>query len=391
MSRINPPKLECDRRVLLIVIFLTAIGASLVGSSSSYFSADRFSDPYFLLKNHLVRIFIAGLFFLLALRIDYRVFRRLSPAALVVGIVTLIGLFIFGHVIRDTARWYYIDALKVTVQPAEFARLALVLFLAFWIARVGKKLEDFEHGFLPAALAVLLVVGLMAAQPNYGTATATTMIAFIVLFVGGAKITHLGAMALTLAGIAVVRVLSVGYLRARISAFVHNGENLADMNWQSFQSLIGLGSGGILGIGFGGSRQKLNWLPDSHTDFIFSILGEEAGLIGTVLVSLLFLLLALRALKISVKSGDTFGQILVVGIGSSIFVYAVLNMCVATGLFPVTGLPLPFVSYGGSALVVNAISVGILLNVSRKRSTTRRANGEGRRRKSVVGGEVACA
>ena len=248
---------------------------------------------------------------------------------------------------------------------------------------------DFTNGFLPAALAVLVVVGLMAAQPNYGTASATAIIAFIILFVGGAKILHLSALAMTFAGAAAIRVFSVPYLRDRIFAYLNRGEDLTAMNWQPFQSLIGLGSGGIFGIGFGESRQKLNWLPDSHTDFIFSILGEEAGLVGTLLVSLLFLLLVLRALKISTKSGDTFGQFLVIGIGTSVFVYSVLNMMVATGLFPVTGLPLPFLSYGGSALVANAFAIGILLNVSKKRSTRRAPRP--RRQRGVIRGEAACA
>ena len=389
MAKLNTPKVECDRRILLIVFFLMAIGASLVASSSSYFAAAKFGDPYLLLKKHIVRIFIAGLFLMIAVKIDYRIFRRPAPWIFGIGVITLVGLFVFGHVIRGTARWYRIESLQMTVQPAEFARLALVVFLAYWIARVGKQMGDFTSGFLPAALAVLVVVGLMAAQPNYGTASATAIIAFIILFVGGAKILHLSALAMTFAGAAAIRVFSVGYLRDRIVAYLNRGEDLTAMNWQPFQSLIGLGSGGIFGIGFGESRQKLNWLPDSHTDFIFSILGEEAGLVGTFLVSLLFLLLALRALKISTKSGDTFGQFLVIGIGASVFVYAVLNMMVATGLFPVTGLPLPFLSYGGSALVANAFSVGILLNVSKKRSTRRAPRP--RRHRSVVRGEAACA
>jgi cell division protein FtsW len=146
-------------------------------------------------------------------------------------------------------------------------------------------------------------------------------------------------------------------------------------NWQPNQSLIALGSGGLFGAGFGGSRLKLSWLPDSHTDFIFSILGEEAGLIGTLAVSFLFLLLILRALKISRRCGDTFGEILVMGLGCSVFVYAGLNMAIAAGALPVTGLPLPFMSYGGSALVVNAVSIGIVLNVSKQQVNARRRRG----------------
>jgi cell division protein FtsW len=390
MRKLNAPNLECDRRILLIVFALMLVGVSFVGSSSSYFSAAKFNDPYYLLKKHIVRVLIACFFLLIAVRIDYGNFRKLSPAAFVIGVMMLVGLFIFGHVIRDTARWYYIKWLQVTVQPAEFARLALVMFLAYWIARSGKDIQDFTHGFLPAAGAIVVVIGLMAAQPNYGTASATALIGFLVLFVGGAKVKHLAALGGTLAAVAFVRVMTVGYLRDRFFAYFHSSEGVTGLNWQPYQSLVGLGSGGITGVGFGESRQKLNWLPDSHTDFIFSILGEEAGLIGTFIVSLLFLLLALRALKISTKSGDTYGELLVVGIGGSVFVYAVLNMLVATGLFPVTGLPLPFLSYGGSALVVNAFSVGILLSVSKKRSRHKAVSRRGKRRPSMQRG-AACA
>jgi cell division protein FtsW len=163
--------------------------------------------------------------------------------------------------------------------------------------------------------------------------------------------------------------------RERIMAFFNKDEELQAANWQANQSLIALGSGGLLGAGFGGSRQKLSWLPDSHTDFIFSILGEEAGLAGTLLVSFLFLLLILRALKLSRQCGDTFGEILVMGLGCSVFVYAGLNMAIATGVLPVTGLPLPFMSYGGSALVVNAVSVGILLNISKRQVQSQKRRG----------------
>ncbi len=389
MRKIIGPRLECDRRTLLIVFALMVVGASLVASSSSYFSAAEFSDPYFLLKKHLVRIMISLLFLILALRIDYRVYRRVSPAILGVAVATLIGVFVTGHVIRGATSWILIRPLGLVVQPSEFARMALILFLAYWVARSGPKMEDLVHGFLPAMGAVLVVVGLVAAQRDLGTAVATTAIAFIILYLGGAKVVHLAGTAGVLAATATARVLTAPYLRERFAGYFNRGEHLADVSWQAYQSLISLGSGGILGVGFGGSRQKLDWLPDSHTDFIFSILGEEAGLVGTVAVSLLFLLLALRALKISTRSGDPFGEMLVLGVATSIFVYAALNMLVATALIPVTGLPLPFLSYGGSALVVNAYAVGILLNVSKKTSN-RGSNYLKRYRRDLLEKEAAC-
>ena len=367
MQAIKTPTVECDKRTLMIVVVLMAIGASLVASSSSYFSSAKFEDPYFLLKRHLIRILIAAMFLVLAMKIDYRIYRKLAPFVFVVGLGLLIGLFVMGTAIRDTVRWYNIQALQVTIQPAELARLSLIVFLAYWIARKGTDIRDFKRGFLPAAIASLLVIVLIAVQPNYGSATATAIIAFLLLFLGGARIPHLMLVGFGIVAAAGIRVLQVPYVRERMMAFFGQGEGLTAMNWQPYQSLVALGTGGLFGTGFGESRQKLNWLPDSHTDFIFSILGEEAGLVGTMIVSLLFLLLVLRALKISRNVGDTFGEMLVVGIGSSVFVYSMLNMFVTTGLFPVTGLPLPFMSYGGSALVANAFAIGILLNVSKRR------------------------
>jgi len=390
MMKLIRPRLECDRRTLLIVFVLTVVGASLVASSSSYYSASEYSDPYFLLRKHLERMVIALLFMILAMRIDHRVYRRIAPWVLGVAVVTLVGLFGVGRVVRGAQSWILLKPIGVTVQPSEFARLALVLFLAYWLSRIRERIEDLKRGYLPAAGATLLVVGLIAAQRDLGTALATTVIAFIVLFVGGARIVHLAATAGFLLVMATVRVLTAPYIRDRFIGYFHRGDDIPDVNWQAYQSLISLGSGGIFGVGFGASRQKLAWLPDSHTDFIFSILGEEAGFAGTIVVSFLFLLLALRALKISTKTGDTFGEMLVVGVASSVFVYASLNMLVATGLFPVTGLPLPFISYGGSALVVNAFSIGVLLNVSRKTSA-RGVNFLRRRRRAALGEGGACA
>jgi len=369
------PALDCDRRILFIVVIITAVGASMVASSSSYFSLARFSDAYYLLKLHLVKVFIAAVFFWFAMQIDYRIYRRLSPAILALAVCLLLSLFVFGFAVRGSTRCLAFKSLNLTIQPAEIARFSLVLFLAYWISKTGRDFSDFKRGFLPAALAVLLVVGLITVQPNHGTAAATAIIGVLVLYLGGARLRHLGALIVTAGGVAAVRLWTEPHTRERIIAFIHSDEGLRSVNWQAEQSLIALGSGGWFGAGFGASRQKLSWLPDSHTDFIFSILGEEAGLAGTVIISFLFLLLILRALKISRQCGDTFGEILVMGLGCSVFVYAGLNMAIATGILPVTGLPLPFMSYGGSALVVNALSIGILLNVSKRRVKTQKRRG----------------
>jgi cell division protein FtsW len=359
--------IDCDVRVLFIVLFLIGIGASLVASSSSFFAGVAFEDHFALMRRHVTRSAIALVVLVVASNIDYRVYRKMAPMFLVTGLLLLLGLFVYGQAIRDSARWYRISWLNATLQPSEFARVALVFFLAYWITRTGRDFQDLKRGFLPAAIAVATVVGVVAAAPNYGTATATVAIALIIMFLGGARIVHLAGFVAAGALVAAIRMVQEPYVRNRITAYFNRGDSLTEHNWQVFQSLVGFGSGGVFGAGLGNGQQQLNWLPDSYTDFIFSIVGEELGLLGTLAVSALFVLLVLRALKISRGCSDTFGEILVVGLGSSIFVYAVLNMFVATGLFPVTGLPLPFLSYGGSALVVNAFAMGVLLNVSKKR------------------------
>jgi cell division protein FtsW len=210
-----------------------------------------------------------------------------------------------------------------------------------------------------------------------------------VLFVGGARITHLAGFVAAVSSVGALALWRAHYARERVLAFLNPDDGITEANWQIQQSLIGLGSGGVLGRGLGESSQKLSWLPDSYTDFIFSILGEETGLVGTIVVSSMFLLLALRALKLSQRCSDTFGEMLVIGIGCSIFWYAMLNMYVATGMFPVTGLPLPFLSYGGSALVVNAFAVGVLLNISRHRAEReKRGVRNGRRRAALAVGDL---
>jgi len=362
-----------DRRTLVITLFLMAIGVSLVLSSSSFFAGGKFGDQFVLMRNHATRCLVAVVVLFLASRVDYRVYRKAAPMLLVVGVVLMVGVFLFGITIRDTRRWYLLPLINTTLQPSEIARTALVFFLAYWVTRSGKEFGRFRRGFLPAAAAIALVAGVIAAMPNFGTAAATVAISLVMLYVGGARPAHILGFVGLGASLAAVEVVRHPYVRDRILAFLGIGGSAGStLNWQVDQSLIAFGSGGVFGRGFGNSEQKLNWLPDAYTDFIFSIVGEEGGLLLTALVSGAFLVLALRGLKIASECSDRFGQLLGVGIASSVFVYATMNMFVATGMFPVTGLPLPFLSYGGSALVVNAFGVGVLLNLSRRRARSAR-------------------
>lgn len=359
--------MSMDRRILVITLFLTAIGISLVLSSSSFFAGGKWGDQFALVRNHAMRCLVAIVVLFLASRIDYRLYRKSAPVLLLFGIVLAAGVFLFGIKLRNTQRWYLLPLINTTLQPAEIARLALVFFLAYWITRSGKEFRDFRKGFLPAAAAIAVVAGVIAAMPNFGTAAATVLVSLVMVYVGGARLAHILAFAGSGASLAAIEVLRHPYVRDRILTFLGLAKAAAPgLNWQVNQSLIAFGSGGVMGVGLGNSAQKMNWLPDAYTDFIFSIVGEEGGLILTLLVSGAFLVLALRGLKIAYECSDRFGQLLGVGISASVFVYAALNMFVATGMFPVTGLPLPFLSYGGSAMVINALAIGVLLNLSRR-------------------------
>ncbi len=355
-----------DVRCLFIVLTLMAVGVWMVASSSSFFAGGKFDDQFALTRRHVVRVLMAVFVLGVTMRIDYRVWRRLAPVFLIVGVALVGGLYAFGRILRDTRRWYDLPVVHGTLQPADVARLSLVFFLAWWIARTGRDFTRLREGFAPAAAVTLLVAALIALTPNYGNATATMLVALAMMFAGGARLGHLAGLAGVCAAGLGVRLLQGGYVAERVRGWLAGGD-AHEIGWQVQQSLIGLGSGGVLGVGLGDSTQKLNWLPDAYTDFIFSILGEELGLAGTLAVSTLFLLVVLRAFKLSTRCDDRFGEMLAVGIGVSYFVYAVLNMYVATGLFPVTGLPLPFVSYGGSAMLVNAFAGGVLLSVSSRR------------------------
>lgn len=362
-----------DRRILVITLFLMAIGVSLVLSSSSFFAGGKFGDQFALMRNHAVRCVLAVVVLLLASRVDYRLYRRAAPVMFAGGVLLMASVFVLGVAIRGVDRWINLPFIKATLQPSELARTGLVFFLAWWITRAGSDIRNFKRGFLPAAGAIALVAGIAAAMPNFGTAAATVMIALIMLYIGGARLRHIGVFVGAGAALAAVEIAGHAYVRARILNFLGFGDGSnGALDWQVHQSLIALGSGGVLGRGFGHSEQKLNWLPDAYTDFIFSIVGEEGGLVLTLVVSGAFLALTLRGLRIAHDCSDRFGQLLGVGIAASIFVYAGMNMFVATGLFPVTGLPLPFLSYGGSAMVVNAFAVGVLLNLSRRRSKSPR-------------------
>jgi cell division protein FtsW len=355
-----------DRTIFLLTVFLIALGTVMLYSASSMIAMEKYGNSGFFLKKHLLRLLLGVMLLIVMMRFDYRKMERLSPVIFIGSIVLLLItlMYYWTRNIDSPARWLPLGAF--TLQTSDVAKMAVIIYLAAYIAQREDDIRNFKHGLLPAIIMVSICAGLVVLQPDFSTAMTIGFIAFFLLYLGRAKILHL----VTLAGVfglaAMAVVLRSPYKLERITTFMNPSADILDSGYQIQQSLISLGNGGLFGLGLGDSFEKNLFLPEPHTDFIFAILGEELGFIGTALVLFLFLVFYLQTLKIARRAQDLFGMYMAAGIGTSIFIYAVLHAGVVTGIFPTTGLPMPFISYGGSQLVTTLAGVGIILNISRQ-------------------------
>jgi cell division protein FtsW len=351
-----------DLKLFCAVISLVALGLVMVFSASRVIAGEQFSSPFFFFQRHAIRVGL-GLFFLYVfMKIPYGIYRRFNFWILAAALLMLASIFIWGNSVRGAERWLRI--FMFTIQPVEAAKYSLVIFLAARLAEGRKKLSDLEKGFLPlvgAAVAMAVMVGL---QPNISNAILISMLTVTLLFIGGCRLRHLGAFAGAAAIVAVPLLYRMEHIRQRLTVLFSPSTDVSGIGWQTRQSLIAFGSGFIFGCGPGRGHQKYLFLPDAHTDFIYSIVGEELGFVGAAIVLLLFALIFRRAMRISRRAPNEFGRFLAIGIGLTIFSTAVINMAMTTGLLPTAGLPLPFVSYGGSSLITSMAAAGILLNIS---------------------------
>jgi len=376
-----------DLSLLLPVVGLVALGIVMVYSSSAFLGAERFQSEYFFLRRHAIRILIGIVVLLLAARIDYHVYVRLAPWALGASTLLLAALLAFGGAgVRGANRWLSLAA--INIQPTEIARIACVAYLARLLDRKGERMASFRDGVLPACLVLGVLAVLILRQPNLGSTIALLATGFVMLHLAGARFRHLGLLVLIGAAVAWVQIARHPYMMDRIEAWLGlwggGSVDALGRNWQLSQSIIALGSGGLLGTGPGHGLQKVFFLPDPHTDFIYAVIGEELGLVGTGAVLLAYLALFLRGLKIAGSAPDRFGFLLAAGLTVNLSVYVAMNIAVVTGVIPTTGLPLPFLSYGGSALVVNLGVTGVLLNIAGQmetgiRTSTVVGSGAGRR------------
>jgi len=356
-----------DRWLLVLPLLLTALGVIMVYSSSTILGITRYQDPsYFLGREVLRAVLGVALLFLVAAKADLKKLERGAPAFLALAVLLLLLVIAVGHPANGATRQFRVGLLSLS--PIDLARLAAVAFLAFWL----KRRPPAEHGFVRGLLPPLALVGAVAAlvlkQPNLSSALLLVATGIGMLFLAGARVRHLSVpFGAGLLGLPVVLKLH-SYQLERVHTywrFLFTGAlDRQGAGWNLDQSLIAIGSGGWFGRGPGGSLQKYLFLPEAHTDFIFSILAEELGFLGATLLLGLFALLLWRAVRVMARAEDPFSFLLAGGLTLQIGLYAVVNVAVATGMVPTTGLPLPFVSYGGSALLANLAAAGLLYRVS---------------------------
>ena len=354
-----------DFIMFFAIMALLAIGVIMVYSSSAVSAYVNYDDSYYFLKRQLISVAIGFLAMLFTMSIDYHVWRKLAKPVLIITLVLLIMVLIpgLGKVVNGARRW--LGSGSFYIQPSEIAKLSMVLFCADSLSRYQDRITSFLKGMLPHLLILMAVFGLILKEPDLGTALVIGGTVFILLFSAGAKISHL--VSLGVAGVAgiVTAILIEPYRLKRLLAFSDPWADPLNTGYHIIQSLYAIGSGGLFGVGLGRSREKFLYLPEPHTDFIFAILAEELGFIGTVTIVLLFFLFAWRGFKVAVSAPDIFGSMLAAGITSMKGMQAQMNIAVVTASMPVTGIPLPFISYGGSALTFTMAGVGILLNISR--------------------------
>ncbi|APR75021.1 Cell division protein FtsW [Minicystis rosea] len=362
----SSPSGPVDSVLAALVIALIGFGVVMVYSASAIEATVRHHDAQFFLKRQAVYAFGAIFVMWLTSRIDYR---RLKPFTYpILGAVVLMLVLVvtgFGHKAGNAYRWIAIG--PVHIQPAETAKLGIVIWLAYSLSKKADKIKSFSVGFLPHLLVVGVLGILCLRQPDFGSAVVLTFLTFTLLFVAGARVSWIAALTMFMSFGAVALVRFSEYRFKRYLAWMDMENNRNDLAYQPFQSVMSFGSGGISGLGLGRGLQVL-YLPEAHTDFISAIIGEELGFLGILALCAVYLMIVSRGVKVALEAADDYGSFLAFGIATLFGVQALTNLAVAMAIFPTKGLTLPFLSYGGSSLLVNAAAVGILLSISRPRT-----------------------
>ena len=355
--------IKYDVALLFPILFLVGLGIVMVYSASSAIAFKKFGDDLYFIKKQA--LFSAAGFVILILfsHLPYRLYRPLVYPILLVACLFLAAIHIpgIGHSAGGSKRWLLISG--ISFQPSEFAKLALIIYLAYSLSRKGELMRDFYIGFVPHMLVLGLLSCMIITQPDFGTVVILGMITWVMLFLGGARLTHLLALLLAIVPPGYLFMTSAEYRARRWMSFLDPWQYPTDEGYQIVNSLMAFGNGGIWGSGIGKGVQKLFYLPEPHTDFIFSVIGEELGLFGVFLILVLYIWIFWRGLMISMKTEDAFGSLLAAGITVGLGLQVLVNMGVALGLLPTKGLTLPFLSYGGTSLLFSMAAMGILMNI----------------------------
>ena len=382
MSYLNIISKRYDKHLLALIFALCGLGTVMLYSASiseSLRDSNGLTNTIYL-QSHLKKLGIGLIAMLLLIIYDYRKLKPLSPyiISISIGLLILTKITYLLKGSDSAARW--LDIGLISVQTSDIARLSLILYIAYYIDKKREKIKNFYNGLMPPIILISLLVLTILFQPDFSTAAIIGLIGFIMLFIGGAKISHLvsiGAIGITAL---IPLLLMKSYRFNRVMYWLSglfNTEKTANFESQGHQmqhSLMSLSNGGLFGLGPGNSMHKNLFLPEPHNDFIFAIIGEELGLIGAIIVLTIFLLIFQRSIKIAKETTDLFGLMLTIGISISIVIYAFINAAVVTGIFPVTGLPIPLISHGGSNLIINMASLGILLNISKSKKSVNSFN-----------------
>lgn len=354
-----------DGWLLLVVLALIAFGLVMLYSASAVMAADRMAGPLHLVKNQLQKFTLGLVLMVGAMRLDYRWYKRLIYP-IVIGTVIMLALVAIpgiGAVQNGARRWFSLGGMSF--QPAEVAKIAAVMYLAYSVSKKGEKMRSFVVGFVPHLAVIGVMVSLLMLQPDFGSSVILLSMMMLMLFVSGARFAYLSGFALLGAVGAAFAISRSAYRMKRIMAFLDPWSDRQGIGYQISESLIAIGSSGVSGRGLGNGTGKLGYVPELWNDFIGTIVAEELGLMGVVALVLLFGLFIWRGLRAAMHSADAFGAYLAFGITTMFALQATANLCVVTGLLPTKGLTLPFVSFGGSSLIMAMFATGVLLNISR--------------------------
>lgn len=359
-----------DVYLFFTTLLLVLVGIMMIFSSSAILAKERYGDTYFFLKKELIFLCLGFVCLFVTKSIPYKKYAKwIYP---ILGVTLLLMLFSFipglSHSAKGATRWIKIGGFSL--QPSELTKIVVVLFAAYIIAKKGERIRNFFRGFLPVIGVAGMFIFLILAQKDLGSAFVLCSVIFILLAVSGTRVQYLAGSVLTALPLLYFLIFAVAFRKKRMLAFLDPWKYKLDTGFQIIQSFIAFKSGGLTGVGLGESKQKLFYLPEAHTDFIFSVIGEEFGMLGVMLVVTLFLLLIYRGLTIAFTTQDSFGKYLALGITCLLGMEAFINFAVVMGLLPTKGLALPFISYGGTSLIASLTAIGILLNISSQEAET---------------------